>query len=73
MLLPSEIQAIAKQVAIEIGNSENKLLTTEEVSNLLGKTPSAIRKMCERGKLPYHKHYGTLYFSSAELKDHLLR
>lgn len=72
MLMQSEIEAIAKQVAIEIGKADNKLLTVKDVCKLLGKTPTAVRKMCERDKLPHHNHYGTLYFSSVELKNHLL-
>lgn len=73
MLLSTEIQAIAKQIAVELGNADDKLLTTADVAKLLGKTPAAVRKLCERGRLPHHKHYGTLYFSSVELKKHLLQ
>lgn len=73
MLLSSEIKEIAKQVAIEIGKLDERILTTEEVAKLLGKTPAAIRKMCQRERLPHHKHYGSLYFSSAELKKYLLQ
>lgn len=73
MLLSTEIKEIARQVAIELGKMDEKILTTDDVARLLGKTPTAIRKMCQRDRLPHHKHYGTLYFSSKELKKYLLQ
>lgn len=68
----ADIKAIAKQVAVELSEINDKLLNINSVAEMLGKTRNAIAKMCERDQLPYHKHHGTLYFSQRELENFLL-
>ena len=42
-------------------------LTTEDVAHLLGRTPKAIRRLVERGQLPYRKLGRRIVFLRAEL------
>ncbi|MBQ4917065.1 MAG: helix-turn-helix domain-containing protein [Muribaculaceae bacterium] len=72
ILRTTDIQAIAKQVAMELSENNDKILNINKVAEILGKTRAAIAKMCERGQLPYHKHHGSLYFSQRELEICLL-
>lgn len=72
ILRSADIKAIAKQVAVELSEINDKLLNINSVAEMLGKTRNAIAKMCERDQLPYHKHHGTLYFSQRELENFLL-
>jgi excisionase family DNA binding protein len=44
-------------------------LTTEEVALLLGRTPKAVRRMVERGQLPYRKLGRRVLFLRAELEE----
>lgn len=67
-----EIAAIASEVAALLSSHNDEVLTLREVANLLGKSTEAVKKLCQRGRLPHHKHYGTLYFSHLELKNYLL-
>jgi len=46
-------------------------LTTEEVALLLGRTQKAIRRMVERGQLPYRKLGRRVLFLRAELEEFL--
>lgn len=67
-----DINAIAAEVSLLIDMYNDEVLTVKEVANLLGKSSDAIRKLCQRDLIPYHKHYGTYYFSHLELKNFLL-
>jgi excisionase family DNA binding protein len=44
-------------------------LTTDDVARLLGRTPKAIRRMVERGQLPYRKLGRRILFLRAELDE----
>jgi len=46
-------------------------LITEEVALLSGRTPKAIRRMVERGQLPYRKLGRRVLFLRAELEEFL--
>jgi len=43
-------------------------LTTDDVADLLGRTPKAIRRMVERGQLPYRKLGRRVLFLREELE-----
>lgn len=73
ILRSADIKAIAKQVAVEMSEMNDRLLNINNVAEMLGKSRSAIAKMCERDQLPFHKHHGTLYFSQREIENHLLQ
>jgi len=72
ILRSADIKAIAKQVAVELSELNDKLLNINNVAELLGKTQGAVAKMCQRGQLPHHKHHGSVYFSQKEIEDYLL-
>lgn len=72
ILRSADIKAIAKQVAIEMSELNDTLLNISAVAEKLGKTKSAVSKMCQRGQLPHHKHHGAIYFSQRELENYLL-
>ena len=72
ILRSADIKAIAKQVAVELSELNDKLLNINNVAELLGKTLGAVAKMCQRGQLPHHKHHGSVYFSQKEIEDYLL-
>ena len=55
VLLSADIKAIAKQVAIELQMLNDRVLTVEGVAEMMNKTPSAVKKMCQRGEIPHHK------------------
>lgn len=73
ILRSADIKAIAKQVAMELTELNDKVLNINAVAEMLGKTRNAVAKMCERDQLPYHKHHGTLYFSQKEIEKFLLQ
>lgn len=72
ILRSADIKAIAKQVAMEMAELNDTVLNVAGVAVMLGKTKTAVAKMCERGQLPYHKHHGALYFSQREIEKFLL-
>jgi len=47
------------------------VLTVEDVAILLGRTPKAVRRMVERGQLPYRKLGRRVLFLRAELEEFL--
>ena len=72
ILRSADIKAIAKQVAIEMSERNDNLLNINAVAEMLGKTNTAVSKMCQRGQLPHHRHHGSVYFSQRELENYLL-
>lgn len=72
VLLSTDIKAIAKQVAIELQIINDKVLTVEGVAEMINKTPGAVKKMCQRGEIPYRKHGKSFYFSLNEINAYLL-
>lgn len=72
ILRSADIKAIAKQVAVEMAELNDQLLNVANVAEMLGKTKTAVSKMCQRGQLPHHKHHGAIYFSQRELENYLL-
>lgn len=72
VLLSTDIKAIAKQVAIELQMINDRVLTVEGVAEMINKTPSAVKKMCQRGEIPHYKRGKSFYFSLNEINAHLL-
>lgn len=72
ILRSADIKAIAKQVAVEMAELNDRLLNVSNVAEMLGKTKTAVSKMCQRGQLPHHKHHGAIYFSQREIENYLL-
>ena len=72
MLTSSEIKEISKLFATEYHRLHDEILTVAGVAEMLNKSQSAIRQMCYRKQLPYHKKYSTIYFSKREITTFLL-
>lgn len=72
VLRSADIKEIVKQLAEEMEKRTDRLMNLEDVSVLLGKKVTAVKKMCERKQLPHHNHHGSLYFSLREIQSHLL-
>jgi hypothetical protein len=72
MLSNYEIDRLADALIKRMPKND-EVLTTKQVSEILGITVQAVQKRCSRGQLPYHKKSGTLYFSKNELTEFLLK
>jgi len=68
----SVADAVAEAVTEKMKLSERKLLNVEQVADMLGKTPSAVKKMCQRKQLPAHHFHGAYYFEENEILDNIL-
>jgi excisionase family DNA binding protein len=50
-------------------SSERHYLTVNQCAELLGRSPSAIRNLCMRRKIPYRKPGGRLVFLADEIEQ----
>jgi hypothetical protein len=73
MLKSADIKAIAKQVAVELQNLNDEILSLSDVALKLNKTEAAVKQMCYRKQLPFHKKQKTYYFSKNEITNFLLK
>ena len=73
MLKSADIKAIAKQVALEMYTLNDEVLSLSDVAIKLSKSEAAIKQMCYRGQLPFHKQHKTYYFSKNEITNFLLK
>ena len=73
MLKSADIKAIAKQVALEMYSLNDEVLSLSDVAIKLSKSEAAIKQMCYRGQLPFHKQHKTYYFSKNEITNFLLK
>ena len=69
----ADIKAIAKQVALEMYSLNDEVLSLSDVAIKLSKSEAAIKQMCYRGQLPFHKQHKTYYFSKNEITNFLLK
>ena len=67
-----DIEAIAKATAEHLHSLQDKVLTLEQTAELLGKSKEAVKKLCQRKKIPFHRLNITLYFSEREVTKYLL-
>ncbi|MBR5828691.1 MAG: helix-turn-helix domain-containing protein [Bacteroidaceae bacterium] len=73
MLKSADIKAIARQVALEMYVLNDEVLSLSDVATKLNKSEAAIKQMCYRGQLPFHKQLKTYYFSKNEITNFLLK
>ena len=73
MLKSADIKAIAKQVALEMYALNDEVLSPSDMAIKLSKSEAAIKQMCYRGQLPFHKQHKTYYFSKNEITNFLLK
>ena len=73
MLKSADIKAIARQVAIEMQSLNDEVLSLSDIAIKFNKSEAAIKQMCYRGQLPYHKQHKTYYFSKNEITNFLLK
>ena len=70
-LLIERVGQLAEKMEQALGSATQKqgrrLLTLDEVSNLLGKSPSTIYAMTSEKRIPYHKRGNKLYFFEDEI------
>lgn len=72
ILFSADIKAIAEATAECIIKMEDKVLTLADMAAKLGKTEEAVKKLAQKGKIPYHKLDKTYYFSDRETTEYLL-
>lgn len=70
-MLTSEINRVAEKTAELLGEKLDTVMSTQHCAEYMGTTPAAIRKMCDRGHIPYHKKHGRLYFFKNEINNYL--
>ena len=72
MLSNYEIDKLADALIKRMPKTD-EVLTSKQVSLILGISVQAVQKRCSRGQLPHHKKSGTLYFSKNEITEYLLK
>ena len=73
MLKSADIKAIARQVAIEMQSLNDEVLSLSDIAIKLNKSEAAIKQMCYRSQLPYHKQHKTYYYSKNEITNFLIK
>ena len=63
---------IVDDAAILLQRKADYVMNIKQVADYLSISTDAVRKRCQRGKLPFHHSASRLYFSRMEIDDTIL-
>lgn len=65
------IQHVKSELAQDILDCNETVMTLEDAGTFLGKSREAVKKMCQRGMIPAHKNGKTWYLLKSEVVQRL--
>ena len=67
-----EFSRIVDDAAIILQRKSDQVMNIKQVAEYLGISEGAVRKRCQRKRLPYHRSASRLYFSRLEVENAIL-